>query len=45
MGGRGLGPGGMLVCPSCKTQVIHQAGVACNAVPCPACGAQMVRAQ
>ncbi len=45
MGGQGLGPGGTLICPSCRTQVIHQRGVACNTVACPACGTRMIRAQ
>jgi S1-C subfamily serine protease len=45
MGGRGLGPGGFLVCPSCGTKVAHQRGVPCFTVPCPSCGTLMIRAQ
>jgi membrane-associated protease RseP (regulator of RpoE activity) len=45
MGGQGLGPGGILVCPDCGTKVAHQRGVACYTVPCPACGTQMIRVQ
>ncbi len=45
MGGQGLGPGGVLSCPSCRTKVIHQRGVACNTVACPSCGTRMIRTQ
>jgi len=45
MGGLGLGPGGILVCPGCGTTVVHQRGVPCFTVACPACGATMVRTQ
>ena len=44
MGGRGLGPGGVCVCPNCGTRVAHQRGVACYSVQCPSCGSPMVRA-
>jgi len=45
MGGLGLGPGGILVCPNCGTEVTHQRGVACFSVLCPSCGAPMMRVQ
>ena len=44
MGGRGIGPGGYLICPNCSTQVPHQRGVPAYTVPCPSCGMQMTRA-
>ncbi len=43
MGGRGLGPGGSLVCPNCGTRVTHQRAVPCFTVPCPSCGTMMTR--
>jgi len=39
----GAGPGGFCICPSCGTKVPHQAGVPCNSVNCPKCGARMMR--
>ena len=45
MGGQGLGPGGTLVCPNCRTTIAHQPGVACLTTTCPACGTQMMRRQ
>ncbi len=43
MGGRGMGPGGFLVCPNCSTQTPHQRGVPAYMVNCPNCGTQMMR--
>jgi S1-C subfamily serine protease len=45
MGGAGLGPGGLLVCPNCGTKIAHQRAVPCFTVPCPSCGTMMTRAQ
>ena len=45
MGGMGLGPGGLLVCPKCGTRVAHQRAVPCFTVPCPSCGTMMTRMQ
>ena len=50
-GGRGLGggnrpgagTGGVCVCPECKHEVPHQAGVPCYTITCPKCGAKMMR--
>lgn len=44
-GGRGLGPGGFLICPNCRARVTHQRGVPGFSVPCPSCGTMMIRAQ
>lgn len=46
MGGNrpGAGPGGECVCPNCGHRLPHQAGIPCNSVNCPKCGANMVRA-
>ena len=41
----GAGPGGNCECPSCGTTVPHQAGVPCNTINCPKCGAQLTRQQ
>jgi S1-C subfamily serine protease len=43
MGGWGVGPIGVLVCPDCGTQIPHQTGVPAYTVKCPSCGTQMVR--
>jgi hypothetical protein len=43
MGGQGWGPGGTLVCPTCRTTVTHQRGVPCYTVACPSCGTSMTR--
>lgn len=45
MGGAGLGPGGILVCPKCGTTAAQQRGVPCFNTACPACGTMMTRAQ
>lgn len=42
-GGRGLGPGGYCVCPSCGARVPHKLGAPCYSVSCPKCGTKMVR--
>jgi hypothetical protein len=43
MGGKGYGPGGECVCPSCGTRVPHQRGKPCNQRKCPKCGTAMTR--
>ena len=45
MGGSrpGAGPGGFCICSSCGARLPHQAGVPCNSLNCPKCGARMVR--
>lgn len=43
-GRQGAGPAGECVCRDCGARVPHQAGVPCNTLRCPKCGAQMVRA-
>ena len=45
MGGNrpGAGPSGNCLCPSCGTEIPHQAGVPCSDLSCPKCGAKMVR--
>jgi len=43
MGGAGLGPGGLLVCPKCGMTVAHQRGVPCFTVACTSCGTMMTR--
>jgi hypothetical protein len=43
MCGKGLGPDGNCVCPSCGTVVQHQQGVPCFQLKCPKCGAKMTR--
>ncbi|MBN2157080.1 MAG: hypothetical protein JW776_13635 [Candidatus Lokiarchaeota archaeon] len=49
-GGRGrmggpyaAGPEGSCICPNCKHQIPHKAGVPCNNQKCPKCGATMTR--
>jgi len=43
MGRKGLGPGKYCICPNCGRRLPHQAGIPCNSINCPACGARMVR--
>ncbi|HDH45077.1 MAG TPA: hypothetical protein ENG66_06790 [Thermococcus sp.] len=43
MGGFGLGPGGVCVCPNCGYTVPHQRGIPCYQMRCPKCGSPMVR--
>lgn len=43
MGGKGLGPGGSCVCPSCGAEIPHQQGVPCYQMTCPKCSARMTR--
>ena len=43
MGGRGLGPGGTCVCPSCGATVPHEREVPCYELTCPKCGTKMIR--
>ncbi len=45
MGGNrpGAGPEGGCVCPGCGVKIPHRAGVPCNLVSCPECGARMAR--
>ncbi len=40
----GSGPGGVCVCPACGENAAHAAGVPCNTINCPRCGARMTRA-
>lgn len=42
-GGKGLGPGGECICPSCGHVEHHMAGDACTDQACPKCGAAMTR--
>ena len=42
-GGFGLGPGGNLICPSCRTVIPHKRGVPAYNVNCPKCGSIMQR--
>ncbi len=42
-GGIGAGPGGECKCPVCGYTMPHQAGVPCNQLTCPKCGARMIR--
>ncbi len=39
----GAGAGGNCLCPSCGATTPHQAGMPCNRIKCPQCGASMVR--
>ena len=50
-GGRGRqggpvagGPGGICICPKCKTRVQHEIGIPCTQQICPKCGSNMTRA-
>ncbi|HPP07036.1 MAG TPA: hypothetical protein PLW88_06665 [Syntrophorhabdaceae bacterium] len=43
MGGRGLGPAGTCVCPSCGTTAPHERGIPCYKMKCPNCGTTMTR--
>jgi len=43
IGGRGLGPGGECVCPSCGYTEPHQIGQPCLTRVCPKCGMRLVR--
>jgi predicted DNA-binding protein (UPF0251 family) len=42
-GGKGLGPGGKCICPSCGYKKAHERGVPCYGHKCPKCGTQMTR--
>jgi ferredoxin len=42
-GSRGIGPGGVCACPTCGYHVRHRAGVPCNTLVCPQCGARLAR--
>jgi len=46
MGGTkpGSGPGGECVCPACGKRTAHKRGMPCYNVPCPECGAKMIKA-
>ena len=41
--GRGEGPGGDCVCPSCGHTESHNVGNPCNQRSCPKCGTTMTR--
>ncbi len=41
--GKGMGPGGVCVCPKCGTEIPHTPGVACVDEKCPRCGSRMIR--
>jgi len=43
MGGRGLGPGGYCICPSCGARLPHKRGIPCYQRSCPKCGTKMTR--
>lgn len=42
-GGRGAGPQGYCICPSCGEKLKHMPGVPCTDRQCPKCGQRMVR--
>jgi len=42
-GGRGLGPAGACVCPTCGETAPHQPGIPCFDMRCPKCGGAMTR--
>jgi len=42
-GGKGSGPSGDCVCPSCGAKVPHRAGLPCNQIDCPKCNMKMMR--
>jgi uncharacterized paraquat-inducible protein A len=42
-GGRGEGPGGSCVCPSCGYTIAHSRYSPCNQRKCPKCGTTMTR--
>lgn len=37
------GPGGVCICPQCRTTLTHQQGAPCMEIKCPNCGAFMTR--
>jgi hypothetical protein len=41
--GRGAGPTGFCICPSCGEKVEHKPGIPCSSMLCPKCGTRMVR--
>jgi predicted amidophosphoribosyltransferase len=41
--GRGLGIGGLCICPKCGKKIPHKSGNPCQKEKCPICGAKMVR--
>ena len=41
--GKGAGPHGYCICPSCGTKVPHKAGIPCNQTSCPKCNTKMIR--
>ena len=45
MGGpASAGPQGYCECPKCGEKVKHDRAVPCTSIPCPKCGASMIRA-
>jgi len=42
-GGRGEGPNGRCVCPSCGYTISHTIGQPCNQRKCPKCNTPMTR--
>lgn len=43
MGGKGLGLGGVCICPKCGTKKKHERGKPCYKIKCPKCGTKMTR--
>ena len=43
MGGFAAGPEGFCICPKCKAKVQKQRAKPCTKIPCPECGAMMMR--
>ena len=42
-GGRGAGPQGNCICPSCGYRIAHAVGEPCYEIKCPECGTLMTR--